>query len=985
MKGKLPALLLFAAASASAQPTLVKDVNTTDVRGPFTFAADLAQIGGVVFFGFTDSTHGYELWRSDGTAAGTQLVKDLCPGACSSLPFDLTVLGSTLYFAADDGAHGRELWKTDGTEAGTVLVKDVVPGLSGSSPRSLFELDGSLLFDALTPEGGQALWISDGTAEATTLLKTFPVPVFPLAPLGSTMLLGTEGALWRTDGTEAGTVLVKNITPAEPNPFLSGVSPCAVFSGRLYLSADDGASGYELWSTDGTPAGTVQVKDIGVGLSGSLPRGLTVQGDHLLFSTGGSALWKTDGTEAGTVLVKAVTATEMAVLGNQALFRSYHPASGVELWKTDGTEAGTVLVKPIGASTIVNLFLGLTPMTDRLVFLADDGVHGVEPWVSDATGAGTLRLADLSPPAADPFQLSNLLADHRLVVGGLWYYRNLDADGSVEMFVTDGTEAGTRQLTEINHHASAFYLDIFQAFTMSKTLADSNGTLLFQADDGAAGAELWKTDGTAPGTVQVADLAPGPNGSYPSDLTPLGSRTLFNAGYLWTSDGTSAGTFQLVSLEPGNLTRAGNSVYFVSGGTLHKTDGTALGTVALHTNNYLYQLSAFGNLLLFASQDAANNSSLWRTDGTPAGTFQLGSSRPGSLHKVGSRMFFAAEDPTAGRELWMTDGTVAGTVRVKDINPGTGSGILFGPYDSSWPPLDWADLDGRFLLFPADDGTGDGEELWISNGTASGTFQLADINAVPGGGPSEIRWLTGTASKVYFVADDGTHGRELWVTDGTWTGTRRLTDLAPGEASSLPEQLQPVGTQLLFSAHTPDAGREPWITDGDEVGTRRLADLAPGALPSTPQAFIPSGSRVYFVATDAETGFELYAVPRSEVDGSMDFYTVPPCRLVDTRQSGGPLTPNVPRTVEAAGHCGIPATAKALAVNVTAIGLAGQGNVTVHRAGTQPPGTNTLSVSAGQTRAADTMVLLGDGAIAAVARPETLSVQLVVDVTGYFQ
>ncbi len=981
MRRALP-VLLFLASAAAAQPARVKDINTTDLRGPFTFAADSEQIGGVVFFGFTDSTHGYELWRSDGTTAGTQRVKDLCPGACSSFPFEMTVLGSTLYFAADDGAHGRELWKTDGTEAGTVLVRDVVPGLSGSSPRSLFELGGSLLFDALTPEGGQALWISDGTAEGTGLLKTLPKPAFPLAPLGSTMLLGMEGGLWRTDGTTAGTVLVASITPAEPNPFLSGVSPCAVFGGRLYLSADDGASGYELWSTDGTAAGTVRVKDIVAGASGSYPRNLTVQGDHLLFSPVGSALWKTDGTEAGTVLVKNVTATEMAVLGTQVLFRSYN-SPNVELWKTDGTEAGTVLVKSIGPSTIANILFGLTPMTGRLVFLADDGIHGSEPWVSDATEAGTDRLADLSPPPADVYQFANVLADHRLVAGGLWYYRNLDADGSVEMFVTDGTSAGTRQLTEINHHASAISLNPFSGATMAKSLADFNGTLLFQADDGTAGSELWKSDGTAAGTGQVADLVPGPNSSYPADLTPLGSRTLFNAGYLWTTDATAPGTAQVAPLYASNLTRAGNSVYFLTGGTLQKTDGTAPGTVALHTNQYLYQLTPFGNLLLFASQDAAGNSSLWRTDGTPAGTFQLGSSRPGPLHKVGSRVFFAAEDPTAGRELWATDGTLAGTVRIKDINPGTAPGILVELYDSPWPPLEWADLDGRYLLFPADGGTGDGEELWISDGTAAGTHQLVDVNAMPGG-LSEIRWLTGTASKVYFVADDGSHGREPWVTDGTPAGTRMLADLVPGEASSLPEQLLPVGTQLLFSAYTPDAGREPWITDGDAVGTRRLADLAPVALPSSPQAFTPSGSRVYFVATD-DTGFELYAVPRNEVDGSLDFYSVPPCRLVDTRQSGGPLTSNVPRTVDAAGHCGIPATAKALAVNVTAIGLAGQGSVTVYRAGTQPPGTNTVSASAGLNRAAGTMVLLGDGAVSATANPETLSVHLVLDVTGYYQ
>ena len=76
-----------------------------------------------LYFSAFDGTSGFELWKSDGTEAGTLRVKDINPGAGGSSPFGFTVLNNTLYFSADDGTNGFELWKSDGTEAGTVRVR----------------------------------------------------------------------------------------------------------------------------------------------------------------------------------------------------------------------------------------------------------------------------------------------------------------------------------------------------------------------------------------------------------------------------------------------------------------------------------------------------------------------------------------------------------------------------------------------------------------------------------------------------------------------------------------------------------------------------------------------------------------------------------------------------------------------------------------------------------------------------------------------
>ena len=124
-------------------------------------------------------------WKTDGTDAGTVLVKDIAPGSDSggegegegsseaprsSAPQNLTNVNGTLFFTADDGAHGYEIWKSDGTEAGTVMVKDIVSGSSGSNPYQLTDVNGTLFFTANDGVHGFELWMSDGTEAGTVMV-----------------------------------------------------------------------------------------------------------------------------------------------------------------------------------------------------------------------------------------------------------------------------------------------------------------------------------------------------------------------------------------------------------------------------------------------------------------------------------------------------------------------------------------------------------------------------------------------------------------------------------------------------------------------------------------------------------------------------------------------------------------------------------------------------------------------------------------------
>jgi ELWxxDGT repeat protein len=128
-------------------------------------------VNGTLFFTARDETHGFELWKSDGTSSGTVLVKDIRPGGFGAFPHHLTNVNGTLFFVADDGSHGRELWKSDGTAAGTVLVRDISPGTLDSSPRGLTNVNGTLFFTADDGSHGFELWKSDGTAAGTVLVR----------------------------------------------------------------------------------------------------------------------------------------------------------------------------------------------------------------------------------------------------------------------------------------------------------------------------------------------------------------------------------------------------------------------------------------------------------------------------------------------------------------------------------------------------------------------------------------------------------------------------------------------------------------------------------------------------------------------------------------------------------------------------------------------------------------------------------------------
>lgn len=864
---------------------MARDINTTS--GNHTVGSNVQMDGYVLYNGYTATT-GNELFRTDGTAAGTYMIRDMIPGVGAGSPNLFTRIGDRAFFRANASTSpstGTELWVTDGTDAGTMLLKDIFPGSSSSSPLNLVNVNGTLFFAA-----------ADGTTGGT---------------------FGTE--LWKSDGTAAGTVLVKdiNLTAATGSSSANFVN----VDGTLFFTANDGVSGTELWKSDGTEAGTVMVRDLTAGATGSTLSNLTALGSTLFFTNTdtatGNELWKSDGTSAGTVMVADIdpgTASSspaaLVVMGGALYFRATTVANGTELWRSDGTLAGTLMVKDVSAGTLSGVTATLSVIGSRIYFGGTDVTNGTEPWISDGTAAGTVLLRNIAATTS-----SSSPANFRQVNGAVYFSAN-DVTNGAELWKTDGTTAGTVLVRNISPGAGS---------SSPASFTDNNGLLIFLATDGTTGFELWRSDGTADGTRLIADQAthtadgtygvfrsvgntlyfsastpshgmelwkstggafgqttlvkdinPGINSSTPTSMASLGSTLLFaattaaNGTELWKSDGTEAGTVLLsdirsgtTSSSPTSLTSVNNSIIYFSAGEatngteLWKTDGTTGGTVMVTNLNSgtassnPANLSAFSGKVVFSATTAAAGTEIFISDGSAAGTMLLadivtgtGSSSPTSFAVVGSTLYFLATTTANGQELWKTDGTTAGTVLVKDVN-GTTSG-------SSITNLTAA---GSTLFFSANNGT-TGAELWKSDGTTAGTVLVLDIySGVTSSNPSNMINLNGA---LIFSATTLTSGTELWRSDGTSAGTGLLKEISTASLNSSPAGMVLLGNTVYFRATSSLEGIELWKTDGTTAGTVLVFDLWSGSNSSNPQNITVTGSRVYMTAASPDFGVELH-------------------------------------------------------------------------------------------------------------------------------
>lgn len=784
----------------------------------FKGVSNLVEAGGMLYFVGQDED-GYAIWSSDGTSAGTVQVDALNPGTDNFAAYNLFAVNDTLFFSAsgsDGSSNGYELWRWQGEDVGTKLFKNLFP--DRYITRQAVERDEDTGLDKLTVE----------TSEFNSNNPGFSTDSFPsnFTAVGgdnffftaySTYLLRPERderfideyriggiELWFSDGTENGTYTIpineqtytiynpedgSSIPPqlrdASTNYIAKGSSfpkNLTYFANNLYFSANDGKSGFELWTINNKGKGETKVSELNKDLrSIPSPESLTVAGNKLYFTIDN---------------------------GN-----------GRELWSLNKNNKAEK-VKSSGDDP-----RHLTEIDGNLYYSASSG-KGREPWVIKNNDLPK-QLQDINPgiKSSNPKQFQ--LIRENTEKGGIKKTLYFSANGGKR-----GIELWSQNISKDNNKAER-YADIYSGEPSSdpRNLISTNNELFFTANDGKSGRELWTIDTPDPlqkpescnpsstnkcdqdqkdesgdNTILVKNIRPDAQGSDPNELYNhrgelfLSANNGSNGFEPWTTQGTKKSTKLFKDINKGRQSSSPSSF------TSHKTS------------------------LFFSADDGRKGSELWISNGNANGTklaadIQRGqkSSSPASLLTQGKNLFMSADDGTHGRELWSYEINSGEYALVRDIRSGSRLGSN---------PSELTSLNGQIIF--AAKGDTYGRELWSSDGTKSGTKMLLDIN--PGGLDSNPKDLSLFNGNLYFTGNTYFNGRQILKLDGIGLNVTAVRGSLEESQASEPSELHASRDQLFFSAET--------TLDSSQEEDDKTTSSTGGSANSDPGGFMTAASGI---------------------------------------------------------------------------------------------------------------------------------------------
>ena len=848
-----------------------------------------------------DIIGGIELWFSDGTESGTRPIiintnsynyyapvdieygyipdnlydqdYGFTTNSASSFPRELTAFNNHLYFVANDGINGFELWKINNQGLGQNLVVDINQNGS-SSPEELTVVGDNLYFTA-DNGNGRSLWFVD-TSDRNIAKKITDSGEYPkhLTAIDNTLYYSAQSdigrELWAANGSEA--ELLADISPgigsSSPSNFTS-------FKGRgkakdkskIFFTANDGERGMELWSYDPNSKSlrAERSADIFEGPTSSEPRNL-INADEILYFTAdngesGRELWtlgvnihgptgSTDGESSATIQVEEQT---------KKVFQ-YGSDSNVSWSLNGGDDSERFKINKKGW-----LKFNEKPYYDSPVDSNQDNIYQVRIRAKDQLlGTTSNQLVDVEVTA---------------LKGGKNQGNGTDENGGN----SPDSEGKLLTSTLIKNINSGQKSSNPRHLTSHK-----NEALLFTADNGKKGVELWISKHSQKTTSLLKDINKGPESSNPDEFSTHKSQAYFSANNgnkgqeLWVSDGTSKGTYLIADINsgaagssPSDLLWFNQSLFFAAddglqGRELWNYDPSSQ-KAKLVDNIQKNQsgsssnptgLTAFNGNLYFAATGDVYGRELWRTTGEEDQSYRISDINPGGfnsnpedLEVLSSNLYFTANTPYGERAIYKTDGTLNNFTELKikipeDLteesenitfntpeNLKEAGGVIFY---SATTTLVIRELVPKIVKEKDDDGNEKetttfqlkernelfGRELWLTDSTINGMKFVKDINTgQASSSPNDFSSINGL---LYFSADDGVHGRELWVSDGTELGTAMVADINKGATDSAPRSITEVDGVIYFSARNDKVGRELWRLDDDNQSATRIVNTGKG-------------------------------------------------------------------------------------------------------------------------------------------------------------
>jgi len=545
---------------------------------------------------------------------------------------------------------------------------------------------------------------------------------------------------------------------------------------------------------------TVQVSGGGA-VALSPPGGLYDVGTTVILSATPNAGWHFDHWEGD--VSGGATVVELMMDADRSVTAIFEREQYTLTVSPEG--GGTVLLDPPGGTYPSETVVTLTPNPnpDSRFEIWGGDLLGTKTPATIAMNENKYVRALFMPKLVTNLEPSNLCA-----VGSTLYFAGNGIYSGRELWKSDGTFEGTMLVKDIAP---------LQGSSEPHFLVNLNGTLYFFDAWYVYG--LWKSDGTEDGTVMVADLG----SSFPA-LPPVkvGARIYWSAisfagGELWSSDGTTEGTGivksfgQSTGANPNQLTNVDGVLYFNNSieadtFTLWKSDGTEAGTVPLYSTRMINGIAAFNGDVYFSA--GVNEYSLFTSDGTEAGTrvmrdFYFG---PGDYTVSGGLLYFTAETlELYNTRVWATNGTDVYLVE-----------------DDAYRPWDLIDLDGTLIFEALYDVEGVLHcGLFASTGT--GAYLLRDVNPNLFYGVESYHVVVGDT--LYFAAENSVGGLGLWKTNGTGPGTVLVSEINPTGLG--PYYLTDVNGTLFFAGQDDAHGYQLWKSNGTLAGTLPISCPTP--------------------------------------------------------------------------------------------------------------------------------------------------------------